>query len=348
LRGFVEDVEEGALEVDVAEKTNDEDCGESDEGDDEERGWVGQETFDEMGDETQDENVREVDGVRPVSDGFEGREITDDLGAFEFQGSEEEENGEGSVEGDALPRVVDDHDWCVMEDDCNEQNEGGGEEEDSGCGMQAGAAVDVKEDVSSEELEDGRADEELNHEYWRDADMELQRDDSDAPKSEEPGGDAFGYEKEESDGEVEVDLEAEGPALKERHGQASWDEEIGRQEIQGALASAACQWREMIRKERKGVVDPEDGEDAGEAVIQEDGGILGAPEFSCGDGGDDDAADDEEDIHADIAVAEEAKVLGGEVSYFDAVQVGQYDEESGESATDLDADDSAGLFLRHL
>jgi hypothetical protein len=103
----------------------------------------------------------------------------------------------------------------------------------------------------------------------------------------------------------------------------------------------------MIRKEREGVVDPEDGEDAGEAVIQEDGGILAAVEFSCGDGGDDDAADDEEDIHADIAVAEEAKVLGGEVSLFDAVKMGEDDEESRESATDLNAGDSSRL-LRHL
>jgi hypothetical protein len=104
----------------------------------------------------------------------------------------------------------------------------------------------------------------------------------------------------------------------------------------------------MVCEEREGVVDPEDGEDAGEAVIEEDGGILRAAEFSCGDGGDDDAADDEEDIHADFAVAKEAKVLGGEVSLFDAVQVGEDDEESGESATDLDADDSPGLLLRHM
>src|SRR5580704_10230731 len=99
-----------------------------------------------------------------------------------------------------------------MEDDCDEQQEGGGEEEDSGCGMQAGAAVEVKEGVSSEELEDGRADEELNHEDGRKADVELQRDDGDAPKSKEPGGDAFWYEKEQRDSEVEVDLEAEGPS----------------------------------------------------------------------------------------------------------------------------------------
>ena len=213
--------------------------------------------------------------------------------------------------------------------------------------MEAGAAVEVKEGVSSEELEDGRADEELNHEYLGETDVELKRDDGDAPKSKEPGGDVFGYEKEQSDGEVEVDLEAEGPALKERHGQASWDKEIRRQETEGTLVSAACQWREMIRKEREGVVDPEDGEDPGEAVIQEDGGILGTAEFSCGDGGDDDAADDEEDVYADISVGEEAKVLGGEVSLFDAVQVGEDDEEGRESATDLNAGDSSRL-LRHL
>jgi hypothetical protein len=112
--------------------------------------------------------------------------------------------------------------------------------------------------------------------------------------------------------------------------------------------SAACQWREMIRKEREGVVDPEDGEDAGEAMVEEDVGVAGRGEFSCCDGGDDDAADDEEDIHADIAVAEEAKVLGGEVSLFDSVQVGEDDEEGRDSATDLDADDSVGLWFRNL
>ena len=79
-----------------------------------------------MGDETQDEDVGEVDGVGPVSDGFKGREIADDLGAFEFQGSGEEENGEGSVKGGALPRVINDCDWGVVEDDCDEQQERGG------------------------------------------------------------------------------------------------------------------------------------------------------------------------------------------------------------------------------
>jgi hypothetical protein len=107
----------------------------------------------------------------------------------------------------------------------------------------------------------------LNHEYWREADVEIQCDDGDAPKSDQPRGDALGYEKQQGDGEVEVDLEAEGPALKERHGQVSWNEEIGGQQTQGVLVSAAYQRREMIRKEREGVVDPEDGEDAGEAVI---------------------------------------------------------------------------------
>jgi hypothetical protein len=104
----------------------------------------------------------------------------------------------------------------------------------------------------------------------------------------------------------------------------------------------------MVRKEREGVVDPEDGKDASKTVIEKDSGVVGAAEFSRGDGGDDDAADDEEDIYADIAVAEEAKVMGGVVSFFDAVDVGEDDEKCGESATDLDADDSAGRLLREL
>jgi hypothetical protein len=40
--------------------------------------------------------------------------------------------------------------------------------------------------------------------------------------------------------------------------------------------------------------------------------------------------------------------MGGEVSLFDAVDVSEDNEESGESATDLDADDSAGRLLREL
>jgi hypothetical protein len=131
--------------------------------------------------------------------------------------------------------------------------------------------------------------------------------------------------------------------LKERHGEAGWDEEVRRKEIEGALGSAVCYWREVVGEEREGVVDPEDGKDASEAVIEEDGGVLAAVEFSCGDGGDDDAADDEEDVYADIAVAEEVKMIGVEVSLFDAVDVGENDEECGESATDLDAEDSPGL-----
>ena len=84
-------------------------------------------------------------------------------------------------------------------------------------------------------------------------------------------------------------------------------------------------------------------EDAGEAVVEEVGGVVGTAEFSCGDGGDDDSADDEEEVDAEGAVLEEAEVVGGAVLCFDAVEVGQYDEEGGESATDLNADDSPGL-----
>jgi len=136
--------------------------------------------------------------------------------------------------------------------------------------------------------------------------------------------------------------------LKKWHGEAGWDEEVRRQEIEGALGNVVCHWREMVGEEREGVVEPEDWKDAGEAVIEEDGGVVGAAEFSGGDGGDDDAADDEEDVHADISVAEEAQMMGGEVSLFYAVNVGEDDEECGESATDLDADDSAGRLLREL
>jgi hypothetical protein len=167
--------------------------------------------------------------------------------------------------------VVDDFAWGVVEDDRDEPGEGDGEKKDSSGGMRARAAIEMKEGVSGEKFKDGWADEELNHRDGREADVKLEHDDGDAPESEEPGDDAFRQEKEQSNGEVEVELEAEGPALKERHGEIRWDEEIGRQNMEGALVGATYRGREIVRKEREGVVDPKDGEDAGEAVTEEDG-----------------------------------------------------------------------------
>ena len=63
------------------------------------------------------------------------------MGAFELHGAVEEESGEGAVEERALPRVVDDRDWIVMEDDCGEPKERDGEEQDADGWVQAGAAV---------------------------------------------------------------------------------------------------------------------------------------------------------------------------------------------------------------
>jgi hypothetical protein len=98
--------------------------------------------------------------------------------------------------------------------------------------------------------------------------------------------------------------------------------------------------------EGDGGVDPEDGEDAGEAMVEEDAGVAWTGKFSHCDGGDHDAADDEEEVDAESAMIEEAEVAGGAVSGFDAVEMGEDDEEGGESATDLNADDSAGRRFR--
>lgn len=81
-------------------------------------------------------------------------------------------------------------------------------------------------------------------------------------------------------------------------------------------------------------------------MIEKGAGGGGLGEFAVGDGGDDDAADDEEEINAEGSVLEEGEVVGGGVFGFDAVEVGEDDEESCESATDLDADDSAGWGLQ--
>ena len=94
---------------------------------------------------------------------------------------------------------------------------------------------------------------------------------------------------------------------------------------------------EVAGDEGDGGVDPEDGEDAGEAMKEEDSGVAGMAEFSCSDGSDDHAADDEEEVDAEGAVFEEAQMICGEVFCFDAVKVGQDNKESCKSATDLNA-----------
>jgi len=109
-----------------------------------------------------------------------------------------------------------------------------------------------------------------------------------------------------------------------------------------------CGRLKAIGDEREGGVDPEDGEDAGEAVVEEAEGFARLAEFAYGDGGDDDAADDEEEIDAERAVFEEERVVGIAEFGFDAVKMHTHDEESGESAADLNADDSRGVSLRWL
>ena len=106
-----------------------------------------------------------------------------------------------------------------------------------------------------------------------------------------------------------------------------------------------CGGLEAIGDEGEGGVDPEDGEDAGEPVVEEACGLAWLAEPVDGDGGDNDAADDEEEVDADGAVFEEGCVVRVAEFGFDAVKVHGDDEERGESAADLDADDAAGVGL---
>jgi hypothetical protein len=54
---LVEAGDDGAFDVGIAEVTDEDDRGETDEEDRKERGWVGQETLDDAGDKAQDEDV---------------------------------------------------------------------------------------------------------------------------------------------------------------------------------------------------------------------------------------------------------------------------------------------------
>jgi hypothetical protein len=346
LRGwgsFVEQGEKRALDVGVTEIADEQDSGDTNEEDERHGGRVGQRWSDEAGDQVENEDVREIDGVGPVADGGEEGEITNEAGAFEFHGSEEEERGEGAVEEGAAPGAVDDPLGVAGEDDCGETKERGGEEQDAGGGVQARTTVDVEEETASEEFEYGGTEEELDYGIRGEADVELQRDYGETPETEKPWGEAFwGYKEEEKEDEVEVELVAEGPTLQQNHREVGGDEEVGSDDVEAGDSPMG----EEVRQQSEGGVDPEDGKDAGEAMIEEDTGVGAATEFSCGNGGDDDAADDEEEIDAEIAVTEETEIVDGEVLRFNTVDMSENDDESGKSATDLDADDSPGLLLK--
>jgi hypothetical protein len=136
-------------------------------------------------------------------------------------------------------------------------------------------------------------------------------------------------------------------ALQEEHWEVGGDEQVGSEEIDGVLWDGCRgQGVEAAGDEGDGGIDPEDGEDAGEPVVEEDCGVAGAAKFVGGDGGDDDAADDEEEIDAEGAVLEGEHEVGGAIFSFDAVEVGENDEHGGQAAADLNAYDSPGFFLR--
>jgi hypothetical protein len=101
--------------------------------------------------------------------------------------------------------------------------------------------------------------------------------------------------------------------------------------------------QEIVGREGDGGEDPEDGVDAGDTVVEEDDGVTWIGEFSGGYGGDDEAADDEEEVDAEGSVIEEAHEIGGAVFQLDAVKMAEDDEDGCEAAADLDAYDVARL-----
>lgn len=232
---------------------------------------------------------------------------------------------------------------------CGEPEEGGEDEEDASGFVQAPTAVDVEDDAAGEEFKRHRSEEGLDDSGWGEADVEFEQDDCDAPEGDEPAGEPLGNEEEkEEEDEIEVELGGEGPGLEKDEALVGGKEEIGREDGDGVEEVCSSGRLEAVGDEGEGGVDPEDGEDASEAVVEKADGFARLAEFADGNGGDDDAADDEEEVDAERAVFEEERVIGVAEFGFDAVKVDGDDEERGESAADLDADDAAGVSLRWL
>ena len=65
--------------------------------------------------------------------------------------------------------------------------------------------------------------------------------------------------------------------MQEKHWEVGWDKEIGGDNVGGLGVFAV----EVTGDEGEGGVNPEDGEDADEAVVKEDAGVDRAAKFSC-------------------------------------------------------------------
>jgi len=108
--------------------------------------------------------------------------------------------------------------------------------------VEAGAAIDGVDAAAGEEFEDGGADEELDDGVGREADVEFEGGDRDAPESQKPGNQTFGRrEEQEEESDVEIELVAEGPALQEEHEPVGGDEEIGGDDVVG-LGESGVGW----------------------------------------------------------------------------------------------------------
>src|SRR5580698_2898146 len=147
---------------------------------------------------------------------------------------------------------------------------------------------------------------------WSCHHKKLEQYDPDAPESKTPGSGPFRNEQQEQEeGEVEIKLVTERPALQKNHGQLGWNEQIGRQRVE-LLAEVRNGGQRIVipGEQAEGGVDPEDGKDASQAVIEKRACAARIAKLSCGDRGDDDPTDDEEEIDAECSMLKEEHVIG--------------------------------------
>ena len=107
--------------------------------------------------------------------------------AFEFDGSKEEECGEGAIKDGAWPWGIGDPNGSAsigvvaVNNDCCEPDSGGEKKDRANGSGQAVLAVELEQDAAGDKFECGGTDEELNYGGRREADVEFESDDGDAP-----------------------------------------------------------------------------------------------------------------------------------------------------------------------
>ncbi len=230
---------------------------------------------------------------------------------------------------------------CVIDDDRRDPKERSRNETHSHSRMQSTRPIDAEDEAAGEELKHRRRGQNPQHGLERDGSSHIEQDDDRCPSNKEAVRDAFRNEEQKKEDEVEVNLVAERPALQNQHVAMRGNQQVGGKDVRPMSGARIDPSRiEEVRHQDDGRVNPVDRKDPREAMVDKRPGVGCTVELSNRNRGDDDPADDKEEIDSHAAELEDAKEVSRAVLNLLAAKVGHYHQHGRESTTDLNADDA--------